>query len=94
MPTIGLIRDLGITTINEVSVSFESYCGVVHDTILSNLDLDMFEYHVFAFDRKWVSPPGSHGLKMWINSVDGEPDGNLANDTLVKNIEFGREEIN
>lgn len=87
-PVKGRIRNLGNTVVENVHVSFESYSGVVHDSIFQDLGLGLFESFVFEFDRWWVSPMGSFDLEVNIEGVNGAPDWKPHNDTLVKNIEF------
>jgi len=87
-PVKGRIRNLGNTIVENVSLSFESYNGVVHDSTFSGLDLGLFESFVFEFDRWWASPMGTYELEVSIEGVNGSPDWKPHNDTLVKDVEF------
>ncbi|MFA5420296.1 MAG: T9SS type A sorting domain-containing protein, partial [Bacteroidales bacterium] len=87
-PVIGSIVNLGSTVIDEVDVTWVSYSGTQHDSTFSGLGLNFLESAELPFDGMWVSPPGAHNLAMWINSVNGQSDLDLSNDTLVKTIEY------
>jgi len=84
---IGVVKNLGATTINEVSVSWQSYAGMVYDSTFTGLSLELLDGFEFNFGQMWVSPFGSHDVTMWINSVNGISDDNQENDTLTKTIE-------
>lgn len=85
---IGKIKNLGKTVITEANVSWVSYAGIVRDSTFTDLDLELLESAELAFDGSWVSPPGSHDLTMYINSVNGTQDPNPENDTLTKTINY------
>jgi hypothetical protein len=87
-PVEGSITNLGTETITELSVSWESYAGIVRDSTFSGLNLEHQESFDFAFNGSWASPYGTHNLKMWINSVNGGNDENQNNDTIIKPIEY------
>lgn len=87
-PVIGSIINLGSTVVQEVNVTWVSYAGIERDSTFTNLNLDLLETAEFTFDGMWVSPPGPHDLKMWINTVNGQQDMDQTNDTLVKPIDF------
>ena len=84
---IGVVKNLGATTINEVSVSWQSYTGMVYDSTFTGLSLELLDGFEFNFGQMWVSPFGSYDVTMWINSVNGISDDNQENDTLTKTIE-------
>ncbi len=87
-PVAGTIKNLGNTTITDVSVSWESYSGIVYDSAFTGLSLELLESFDFDFDGLWVQPFGTHNLKMWINSVNGGMDDDQNNDTLTKSIAY------
>lgn len=87
-PVGGVIKNVGNSTITEVNVSFETFNGIVYDTNLTGLTLELFDNYEFEFDQMWVAPYGTTDMKMWINSVNGGSDDNQGNDTLVKSIEY------
>ena len=84
----GVVKNLGYTTINEVSVSWQSYAGVVYDSTFTGLSLELLDGFEFSFDQMWVSPFGANDIKMWINNVNGILDEDQNNDTLTKTIEY------
>jgi len=87
-PVMGSIMNLGSTPITEANVTWVSYAGIERDSTFSGLNIGLLESEDFTFDGSWVSPPGSHDLKMWINSVNGQTDMDQSNDTLVKSINY------
>ncbi|MCD4773575.1 MAG: T9SS type A sorting domain-containing protein, partial [Bacteroidales bacterium] len=84
----GVVKNLGYSTINEVSVSWQSYAGVIYDSTFSGLSLELLDGFEFSFNQMWISPFGAHDIKMWINNVNGILDDNRDNDTLTKIIEY------
>jgi len=84
----GVVKNLGTTNINEVSVSWKSYSGIIRDSVFTGLDLGLLDSHEFDFEGMWASPLGTHQMMMWINSVNGVTDDNTANDTVTKNISY------
>ncbi len=82
------VLNMGNTVIDEVNVSWLSYAGIERDSTFTGLGLGFTESVQLDFDGSWISPLGSHDLKMWINSVNGGNDMNQENDTLVKAIEY------
>ncbi|MEN8224011.1 MAG: T9SS type A sorting domain-containing protein [Bacteroidota bacterium] len=87
-PVEGRVTNLGTTPITELSVSWESYAGVVRDSLFSGLNIGSMETFEFMFDGTWASPYGTHELDMWINSVNGGPDEDQSNDSIQKPIEY------
>jgi hypothetical protein len=87
-PVIARVINLGNTIIDQVGVSFITNMGIQHDTLITGLDLGLFDTHVFQFNRWWVSPFGDYILKMWISSVNDKEDPYHPNDTLYKNINY------
>ncbi len=87
-PVIGSVMNLGSTVITEANVSWLSYAGIERDSTFTNLNIGLLESVDLLFDGSWVSPPGPHNLKMWINSVNGQSDMDPTNDTLVKSINY------
>lgn len=87
-PVAASIINLGNTIIDEVNVTWVSYSGIERDSTFTGLNLDLLETAELNFEGSWVSPVGSHDLKMWINSVNGTSDLDPSNDTLVKAIEY------
>jgi hypothetical protein len=90
VPAVARVINLGNTTMNQVGVTFLTSRGVLHDTILTDLGLGLYDSFIFQFNRWWVSPLGEYNLKMWISSVNGEEDPYHPNDTLVKKITYQR----
>jgi hypothetical protein len=88
VPVDAKVLNLGNTTISEVMVSWLTNTGVRHDSLFTGLNLRLYESFTFQFDRWWVSPFGDYDLKMWISSVNGQPDPSHPNDTLVKLINY------
>lgn len=84
------IINLGNTRINQVGVSFLTNIGIQHDSLITGLDLGLYDSFTFQFNRWWVSPYGDHDLKAWISSVNGDEDPYHPNDTLVKTIRYQR----
>jgi hypothetical protein len=87
-PVVGKIKNLGKTLITEASVSWVSYSGMVYEKTFTGLNLDLLEGAELEFDGSWVSPPGAHQLKMYINSINGTTDPYPENDTLTKTINY------
>jgi hypothetical protein len=90
VPVATRIINLGNTTINQVGVSFLTNMGIRHDSLITGLDLGLYDSYTFQFNRWWVSPLGEYDLKAWISSVNGEEDPYHPNDTLVKSIRYQR----
>jgi hypothetical protein len=90
VPAVARVINLGNTTINQVGISFRTSAGILHDTLITGLNLKLYESFTFQFSRWWISPFGEYGLKMWINSVNGEEDPYHPNDTLEKKITYQR----
>ena len=88
VPVAASVLNLGNTIIDEVNVTWVSYSGIERDSTFTGLNLDLLESAELNFEGSWVSPVGSHDLKMWINSVNGTSDLDPSNDTLVKAIEY------
>jgi hypothetical protein len=89
-PVVAKIINLGNTIINQVGVTFKTNMGILHDSLITGLDLGLLDTFTFQFNRKWVSDFGEYDLKVWINSVNGEEDPYHPNDTLIKGITYGR----
>jgi hypothetical protein len=90
VPIVAKIINLGNTVIQQVGVSFLTNMGIQHDSVITGLDLGLYENFTFQFDRWWVSPYGDYDLKAWISSVNGQEDPYNPNDTLVKTIKYQR----
>jgi hypothetical protein len=90
VPIVVKILNLGNTTINQLGLSYLTNVGIQQDSIVTGLDLGLFDSFTFQFNRWWVSPFGDYDLKVWISSVNGQEDPNHPNDTLVKAIRYQR----
>ncbi len=90
VPVIARIINLGNTTINQVSVGFLTNMGIRHDSLITGLNLGLYDSFTFQFNRWWISPIGDYDLKVWISSVNGAEDPYHPNDTLVKTIRYQR----
>jgi hypothetical protein len=88
VPVEARVLNLGNTTIHEVMVTWLTNTGIKHDSLLTGLNLGLYESFTFQFDRWWVSPFGDYGLKMWISSLNGGQDPYHPNDTLTKLINY------
>lgn len=85
----GVFQNLGTTPVTEFNVGYQAYNGLVYDTTVTGLDLEMFETAEFNFDQMWVQPFGTYDITMWINSVNGTiGDDYPANDTASKSITY------
>jgi len=87
-PVGGVVTNVGVTPVTEVSVSWKSFTGDIYDSTFTGLNLDLLDTFEFTFDGTWITPFGEYDLEMWINSVNGTQDENLSNDTLVKTIAY------
>ncbi len=87
-PVAAKVLNMGKTTIEEVNVSWVSYAGIERDSTFTGLGLEFAESAEINFNGSWASPMGNHDLRMWINSVNGQKDMNLDNDSLTKTIEY------
>jgi hypothetical protein len=80
----GMIMNLGTTTINSAVINWQLDAGVVHTSTFSGLALTTQNVYDFTCPDLMGASIGSHNLRVWISTVNGDIDDNQANDTLGK----------
>jgi hypothetical protein len=82
----GMIMNLGTTTINSAVVNWQLDAGDIHTSTFSGLGLATQNTYDFTCTDLMGAVIGSHNLKVWISTVNGDVDDSQANDTLGKTV--------
>ncbi len=81
----GKITNLGATPIESLDVNWRlgSQTFTQH---LEGLQLNAFEEYEFTHEEEWQATTGSSNFIVFINNINGGDDNNLANNSMVKQI--------
>jgi len=82
----GTLQNLGTDTITSVEIDWQLDGGEVFSTVFSNLILKAFDSYEFTCNDLINTSIGTHGLRVWVNAVNGLPDLYKNDDTLSKNV--------
>ena len=80
----GTIRNFGSTTITSMNLNYSVNGGSAVTDALSSLSIPALTNYNFTHNINWTpTSDGNYTMKIWADNINGSPDQNHANDTLV-----------
>lgn len=86
----GVLGNYGTTTITTLDLSYSVNGGAAVTQSLSGLSIAPFTTYDFVHATDWTpASTGMKNLRIWTSNVNGNPDQDVSNDTLLKVVEVG-----
>ncbi len=79
----GYLLNRGALKIESMTINYRIDNNPVIFENLINLNVGTAKYYNYAFTTPWNPEAGIHKIKVWASNINGNPDQNLNNDTVI-----------